>query len=379
MLYFGVLDVVVLLFAIVDIACTDEHEVRGLPRLLWIFIVLLLPLAGSIAWFIAGRPAAAAPRNRTLDARRFPEYDKPGRFIPEDPAADEEFLQRCRERAEQQRQAARRQRAQDDPVENGAVDQDRPAAGPAPSTVLAPAPAKGTAATMAGLSAQYEELADLIREQLVCGFWAYDDVRESVLSHLDADSDITADAAVDLLDTMWDQRIVEQQSWPNTGDFGRLQQMFAQLASEGILGRMCFMCCNNCAFDAIDDERTPADDAGAAYPYREWAYVYFHAQDADRLGSPDPLLYLAYSAWTQHSRLPKELVDAAQSGDAAARRESVERSEVLLGEQIVAAATRCGLTPQWSGSRHERIALQIHDWRKPLPPRAAHPPLPTEN
>ncbi len=114
MLYFGLLDVVVLLLAIVDIACSDDHEVRGLPRVLWIFIVLLLPLAGSIAWFIAGRPVTATPRGRTLGDRRFPEYDKPGRFIPEDPAADEEFLRRCRERAEQQRRAAKGKRVQDD-------------------------------------------------------------------------------------------------------------------------------------------------------------------------------------------------------------------------------------------------------------------------
>lgn len=113
MLYFGLLDVIVLLVAIVDIACTDDREVRGLPRVLWIFIVLLLPLAGSIAWFIAGRPAAAVTRHHTLADRRFPEYDKPGRYIPEDPAADEEFLRRCRERAEQQRRDAKRKRAQD--------------------------------------------------------------------------------------------------------------------------------------------------------------------------------------------------------------------------------------------------------------------------
>ncbi|MHA7665599.1 PLDc N-terminal domain-containing protein [Mycolicibacterium sp. HS_4_1] len=98
----------------IDIASSEEHEVRGLPRVLWILIVLLLPLAGSIAWFVAGRPVAAVPRHRDLPARGFPEYDKPGRYIPEDPAADEEFLRRCRERAERQRRAAREQRAQGD-------------------------------------------------------------------------------------------------------------------------------------------------------------------------------------------------------------------------------------------------------------------------
>lgn len=217
---------------------------------------------------------------------------------------------------------------------------------------------------------QHAGLAAFIQEQLVCGFWTYDDVRESVLSHAEDDSDISAEAATALLDSMWDQRIAEQESWTDTGDFGRLERMFAQLESEGILGRMCFMCCNTCAFDAIDDERTPADDADHPYPYREWAYLYFHAQDADRLGVPDPLLYLAYSAWTYHPQLPRELMDEALRGDEKAAREAVERSEVLLGEQIVAAARDCGLTAQWSGSRHERVCLHIRDWRKPLPSRA---------
>ena len=222
---------------------------------------------------------------------------------------------------------------------------------------------------MTDLNTQRQELAAYIREQLVCGFWAYDDVRESVLSHAEDASDMSADATTALLDSMWDERVVEQQSCTDTGDFGRLEQMFAQLESEGILGRMCFMCCNTCAFDAIDDERTPTDGVNQPYPYREWAYVYFHAQDANHLGAPDPLLYLAYSAWTHHAHLPRELADAASRGEETAMRESVERTEVLLGRQIVAAARNCGLTAQWSGSRHERVSLQIHDWRKPLPPR----------
>ncbi len=218
---------------------------------------------------------------------------------------------------------------------------------------------------------QHGDLAEFIREQLVCGFWTYDVVLESVLSHIEDDSDISAEAATALLDSMWDQRVAEQEAWTDTGDFGRLQRMFEQLDSQGILGRMCFMCCNTCAFDAIDDERTPGGDADDPYPYREWAYVYFHAQDADHLGTADPVLYLAYSAWTYHSQLPRELVGAASRGEETAAREAVERTEVLLGEQIVAAARNSGLTAQWSGSRHERVCLQIRDWRKPLPSRAA--------
>lgn len=216
---------------------------------------------------------------------------------------------------------------------------------------------------------QHDELATFIREQIICGFWPYDEVRESVRFHIEDDSDIPADEAIALLDSMWDQRLTEQQTWTGTGDFGRLERMFAELDADGILGRMNFTCCNTCAFHDIDYERTPTNDPDHPYPYREWAYVYFHAQDAERLGEPDPVLFLAYSAWTYHRHLPAPVVDAASRGDEAARKEAVERSEVLLGQQIVAAARNCGLTAEWSGSRHERIALQIRDWRKPLAPR----------
>ena len=34
---------------------TPEAACRNLPKLAWIFIVLLLPLVGSIAWLVAGR------------------------------------------------------------------------------------------------------------------------------------------------------------------------------------------------------------------------------------------------------------------------------------------------------------------------------------
>ncbi|HSA50228.1 MAG TPA: PLD nuclease N-terminal domain-containing protein [Yinghuangia sp.] len=45
-------------YAFIDCLTTDENEVRGLPKLAWVFILLLFwPLfLGPIGWFIAGRP-----------------------------------------------------------------------------------------------------------------------------------------------------------------------------------------------------------------------------------------------------------------------------------------------------------------------------------
>lgn len=51
------------IFAFIDCLNTPENEVRKLPKLAWVFIVLFfgLWLIGPIAWFVAGRPRRNAP------------------------------------------------------------------------------------------------------------------------------------------------------------------------------------------------------------------------------------------------------------------------------------------------------------------------------
>ncbi|MFD5825771.1 PLDc N-terminal domain-containing protein [Lentzea sp. NPDC060358] len=108
---FGMLVLGMVIFAVVDVVTTDDGSVRNLPKLLWLLLVLLFPLVGSIAWFVAGRPVAGSSRVRfgahERSAPAFPEYDRPGRFAATSAADDEEFLRRCRERAEEQRRKAR--------------------------------------------------------------------------------------------------------------------------------------------------------------------------------------------------------------------------------------------------------------------------------
>ncbi|WP_439032966.1 hypothetical protein [Gordonia terrae] len=71
-------------------------------------VVIAVPIVGTVTWLIFGRPrarrASRARRDRgeRLPSRavvsEFPEYDRPGRFVPQDPAADAEFLRQCRQR-----------------------------------------------------------------------------------------------------------------------------------------------------------------------------------------------------------------------------------------------------------------------------------------
>lgn len=54
--------------ALVDIVRRDDSEVRFLPRIVWIIVVILLPLIGALLWFGLGREYSqsgiAIPRMR---------------------------------------------------------------------------------------------------------------------------------------------------------------------------------------------------------------------------------------------------------------------------------------------------------------------------
>ncbi|GAA3727208.1 hypothetical protein GCM10022225_05620 [Plantactinospora mayteni] len=44
--------------ALISCLSAEDDEIRALPRFAWVLIILFFPLVGSIAWFVAGRPAS---------------------------------------------------------------------------------------------------------------------------------------------------------------------------------------------------------------------------------------------------------------------------------------------------------------------------------
>ena len=94
----------------IDVLLTPDGATRNLPKLAWVFIVLLFGLIGSIAWLVAGKNwdrTGTARQARTTS--QFPEYERPGRHVPSNPDDDEVFLAGLRQRAEEQRRRAREQ------------------------------------------------------------------------------------------------------------------------------------------------------------------------------------------------------------------------------------------------------------------------------
>jgi len=44
------------IYAVVDCIQTEKSEVRNLPKMVWILLILLFWIIGPIAWLLAGRP-----------------------------------------------------------------------------------------------------------------------------------------------------------------------------------------------------------------------------------------------------------------------------------------------------------------------------------
>lgn len=55
----GVVFFVLWFWAILDCIATDSILVRNLPKTTWLFVVILIPTAGALAWLLLGRPEGA--------------------------------------------------------------------------------------------------------------------------------------------------------------------------------------------------------------------------------------------------------------------------------------------------------------------------------
>lgn len=106
-----VVELALLVFCLIDCIQTESGAERNLSKTLWIFVIVLIPIAGPVAWLVAGRPvrqhtgrAVPWPATRTAG---FPEYERPA--PPRGPDDDPEFLAGAarREQAEHEQLLAR--------------------------------------------------------------------------------------------------------------------------------------------------------------------------------------------------------------------------------------------------------------------------------
>lgn len=81
--------------ALIDCLSTEEFAIRALPRVAWVFLILLFSPIGAIAWFVAGRPPRAVRMSNGEMWRPgsgFPGTERPRRGQRAAPDDDPEFL-----------------------------------------------------------------------------------------------------------------------------------------------------------------------------------------------------------------------------------------------------------------------------------------------
>ena len=83
--FLAAVQLVLLILAL--ISCLSAERVRALPRALWVVLILLLPILGPVAYFLAGRPVPGGPDGSP--ARPLGPRPRPRPTSPDD---DAEFL-----------------------------------------------------------------------------------------------------------------------------------------------------------------------------------------------------------------------------------------------------------------------------------------------
>jgi len=132
--------IVLVIYAIVDCLQTPDTELRGLPRLAWLVLILFLPIGGSVAWLLAGRARGGAERPRLAwpagPTSGGSESQGPARRVAA-PDDDPEFLS----------QLGRRNSAHDALLEEWERDlrgdDSKPAPGDGPNDDAGPSPESG--------------------------------------------------------------------------------------------------------------------------------------------------------------------------------------------------------------------------------------------
>ena len=143
--------------------------------------------------------------------------------------------------------------------------------------------------------------------------------------------------AREILREEWDRRVQLAQEHRDDDDSGAVRRAFVALNAEGVLAVEALGYDNDEGHELATEE---AGDVGAE------GYVFFHAQDVERVVDGPGTLHLRYAAarYTATSAADKYAEDEA------------------VGRRVVAALEGEGLAPTWDGSGASTITLERLRW-----------------
>ena len=131
-----VVEMALLVYCLIDCVQSNEGDIRNLSKGGWVLLIVLVPLAGGVAWLVAGRPLQTGPRRVSWPATQtsgFPEYERPRPLGPDDDPSfladqrrsDERHEQMLRDWENQLRDRERRLREREARTRDDADDEDR--------------------------------------------------------------------------------------------------------------------------------------------------------------------------------------------------------------------------------------------------------------
>jgi hypothetical protein len=105
----GVAAAVFYIYSVADCAFFDRSRVRGLPKPLWLLVIILFPVIGGVLWFLIGR----GRRRSSIGGRRT--------VAPDD---DPQFLKRLAQDRDQEERIRQLEKELSDLDDNG-TDNDQ--------------------------------------------------------------------------------------------------------------------------------------------------------------------------------------------------------------------------------------------------------------
>ena len=140
----------------------------------------------------------------------------------------------------------------------------------------------------------------------------------------------------------WESHLQWQRSWPEVTDCDRLDRAFAELEQAGIFARQHYKCCRTCAGSALWEEMK----TGSAQGRMVRGYLYYHSQGTERaiLGQGLGLYFGSI--------------------------EQTPEATVVIGQEVVDALQRHGLTLTWDGTADRCIDVEMEWMRRRSTPQS---------
>jgi hypothetical protein len=79
-------------YCVIDAFQTPEADMRNLPKVAWILLVVLLPVIGPVSWLLFGRPTRHSVPSRGRETTREDLRREQDRRRPRGPDDDPDFL-----------------------------------------------------------------------------------------------------------------------------------------------------------------------------------------------------------------------------------------------------------------------------------------------